>query len=554
MADKFQLKAIISAVDKITPTLKGVQRAARMTSKTLRDIGRSGRNLMGSLGLPAGLAFGSVIYGATRAASAALQYAGSVQDAAARTGASTTEYQTLVAMLEQVGGSAEDAEMAFTQFNKGISNADAGVDKSFAALLNQLKIPIRDAKGNVRSLADMMPELADAFEKNTDHALRTRMAMELFGKSGSKLIPILKGGRKAYAEYIAEQERLGIIIGDKSIGALDDMGDSLGVLNKQMKVQLTESLARMVPAIMPIIKSMQEWIAKNKELIQTTLTKTLTEIVIALKGVDWVAFIKGIRDTIKGIGSFIEMMGGMKSVLIALGVIWLAGPLLATAQLIGAVGRLGLAFGAMALKAVFASAEMLAFGAHAAALSTGLTASFLAMAKSAALLAAAGAVGYAIGSIIWKGIEGTRLADKIGESVAGVLAFFGNEDAKEALQINQRAEGVRRAQAAVPPEVVRSARAAAPPEVVRSARAAAPPEHSREQASAPPPLTRSGTPLPAPSPLMRAMSAGQVSLNGEMVVRFENAPPGMRADPGKTNQPGVSMNPDVGYRSLSFAG
>jgi hypothetical protein len=37
-----------------------------------------------------------------------------------------------------------------------------------------------------------------------------------------------------------------------------------------------------------------------------------------------------------------------------------------------------------------------------------------------------------------------------------------------------------------------------------------------------------------------------------MTVRFENAPPGMRAAPGKTNQPGVSMNPDVGYRSLAL--
>lgn len=35
-----------------------------------------------------------------------------------------------------------------------------------------------------------------------------------------------------------------------------------------------------------------------------------------------------------------------------------------------------------------------------------------------------------------------------------------------------------------------------------------------------------------------------------MVVRFENAPPGMRVDPAKTNQPGLSVSPSVGYRSL----
>jgi hypothetical protein len=51
--------------------------------------------------------------------------------------------------------------------------------------------------------------------------------------------------------------------------------------------------------------------------------------------------------------------------------------------------------------------------------------------------------------------------------------------------------------------------------------------------------------------------AGQTAqaqqLRGDMVVRFENAPPGTRVDPGNTNQPGLTMTPRVGYRSLSGA-
>lgn len=42
-------------------------------------------------------------------------------------------------------------------------------------------------------------------------------------------------------------------------------------------------------------------------------------------------------------------------------------------------------------------------------------------------------------------------------------------------------------------------------------------------------------------------------LRGDMVVRFENAPPGTRVDPGNTNQPGLTMTPRVGFRSLSGA-
>ncbi len=47
---------------------------------------------------------------------------------------------------------------------------------------------------------------------------------------------------------------------------------------------------------------------------------------------------------------------------------------------------------------------------------------------------------------------------------------------------------------------------------------------------------------------------GQARLDGEMVIRFENAPPGMRAEPMRTNQPGIGVRQDVGVRSLAGAG
>lgn len=42
------------------------------------------------------------------------------------------------------------------------------------------------------------------------------------------------------------------------------------------------------------------------------------------------------------------------------------------------------------------------------------------------------------------------------------------------------------------------------------------------------------------------------NLNGEMVVRFENTPPGTRVEAGRTNQPGMALEAEVGYRSLAM--
>lgn len=57
---------------------------------------------------------------------------------------------------------------------------------------------------------------------------------------------------------------------------------------------------------------------------------------------------------------------------------------------------------------------------------------------------------------------------------------------------------------------------------------------------------------PATSPLSAAAAAQKQNLEGELVFRFENAPPGMRVQSARTNQPGLDINAPVGTRSLSL--
>ncbi|MGC4076291.1 MAG: phage tail tape measure protein [Rubrivivax sp.] len=63
-----------------------------------------------------------------------------------------------------------------------------------------------------------------------------------------------------------------------------------------------------------------------------------------------------------------------------------------------------------------------------------------ALAAGAGGLVLAGGAGYAAGSLLYKGIEGTSAADGIGEVMAKVLAFFGNEEAQRSLDANRQAE------------------------------------------------------------------------------------------------------------------
>lgn len=515
MADKFQLKAILTAVDKITPTTTQIGKSIKIMHKSLRDIGNAGGELMRKIGVPAFLSFSAVTFGAIRATQAAMDYAGSIQDAADRTGASVEGYQAMANMLGLVGGTAEDAEMAFTKFNKGVAEGSSGADKNFAGLMKKLGIPLKNAKGELVGLTDVLPELAAGFAKNKNPAIQTRMAMELWGKSGTKMIPLLNGLADG---SISLEQAMKDIVNKQAITDLDNMGDSITVLGTKTKNTLTNALAKMVPVIQPIIDSMSKWISENQEFLQSQIAGAITEVANAIKQVNWVETFKGIQATVADIRDFINAIGGVKTLIYGLGLAWAAGPIAALMSIMGAVWRLRLAFTALSLSATASGAAVA--GSFGTAATAGMVSSLSTLARSAGLLGAAALVGYGIGTAINSALsESTK--DKIGEMIAQTLAFFGNDTAAAALAANGKGPDKN---------VDRKSTYQNPTGLFTS---------SKQYADA----ARNKSNL---------VGNNQTKLNGEMVVKFVDAPPSMRVESAKTNQSGINILADAGYRRTIY--
>ena len=79
-------------------------------------------------------------------------------------------------------------------------------------------------------------------------------------------------------------------------------------------------------------------------------------------------------------------------------------------------------------------------GALASISKIGSSKAALGLASKAGAVGLAGAAGVGAGTLIHKSIEGTAVSDKIGENIARVLAFFGNDNAQAAIDARQRAE------------------------------------------------------------------------------------------------------------------
>ncbi|MBU6956352.1 phage tail protein [Pseudomonas sp. CVAP len=72
---------------------------------------------------------------------------------------------------------------------------------------------------------------------------------------------------------------------------------------------------------------------------------------------------------------------------------------------------------------------------------------------------------------------------------------------------------------------------------------------SNDQSSLPGDLPKGSNAL-----VQQSAANNRAQLEGGLTVRFENAPAGMRTDQPQTNQPGLAVTSQIGYRSLSLGG
>lgn len=124
-------------------------------------------------------------------------------------------------------------------------NSKAGVGVAFKALA----IDVKDASGNLRSGDQVFADVADRFSRMEDGALKTSLAIQIFGKSGADLIPMLNEGRAGMDAFRAEADRLGITVSTKSAKAADTFGDNMTRLDSVLDGLANKIMQEVVPSL-----------------------------------------------------------------------------------------------------------------------------------------------------------------------------------------------------------------------------------------------------------------------------------------------------------------
>lgn len=95
------------------------------------------------------------------------------------------------------------------------------------AAFTRIGVSAMDVHGKIRPLDSVLLDLADKFKALPGGPEKTALAMQLFGRSGSQLIPLLNEGAAGIKKFREEAQRMGLVISNDQAEAADRFNDSI---------------------------------------------------------------------------------------------------------------------------------------------------------------------------------------------------------------------------------------------------------------------------------------------------------------------------------------
>ncbi len=153
--------------------------------------------------------------------------------------------------------------------------------------------------------------IADKLAGIADPGAKAAAAMDIFGKSGANLVPLLSGGSKGISDLMAEADALGLVMSGKDAAAAAEFGDALDKLGGVVLSIRNAIGAALAPVLTDIIGKLVSGAASVKAFVDNHREL----VVLITKGV--VAF-TSIGAAIMAIGIPIATVGGAVAGLVAL--------------------------------------------------------------------------------------------------------------------------------------------------------------------------------------------------------------------------------------------
>jgi hypothetical protein len=238
------MAANMDALLRIATRVTGAEQVTALQSK-FKQVESAANSLTSRIG-PLGGALGALAPVATVGGLAALvgktiEAGDALNDMSQRTGVSVEALAKFKKAAATSGTDIDAVASSLVKLSKGLFNIGGKGDRVGPAL-ERLGISAKDAAGNLKTADQITLEVANAFKAMPDGVEKTATALDLFGKAGANMIPMLNEGGTAIEALSVKMTGAFAKKADEYNDKLATLGGKVGALAAGITVALLPAL------------------------------------------------------------------------------------------------------------------------------------------------------------------------------------------------------------------------------------------------------------------------------------------------------------------------
>lgn len=230
-----------SSMKKLTDKMGGMRNIALASAAAIAGLG---------------IAFGKMIQSVANAGDA-------FDKMSKRLGVSVETLSELKFAAERSGSSIDDIEKAMKKMAKAASDANDGL-LTYQRAFDKVGVSILDAGGKLKDMETLFFEVSAGIAKLGTNTEKTAAAVDLFGRAGTKLLPLMSEQEEGLAALVARVRELGGVYSTElaeASAALIDAQLDLKTAFAGLGIAIAEEV---LPHITEFFEQTATWVASNK--------------------------------------------------------------------------------------------------------------------------------------------------------------------------------------------------------------------------------------------------------------------------------------------------
>lgn len=213
------IKDLIDATERVKREIESIKDAAERVTEVFKKVAEA--------------------FGVAFSAEKIIEFVASMAEAGEQTermaailGESTKSVQELSFIAEITGGSTDQLALSMERLQVNLQKALTGTGPT-AAALNALGLSAKELIA--LPIAEQMNRIADAVSKFADGGNKTAIVMELLGRGGAQMIPVLDKGREGLDELRQAADESGAVMSEKTVKAFSSLEHGLVTMKNAAK-------------------------------------------------------------------------------------------------------------------------------------------------------------------------------------------------------------------------------------------------------------------------------------------------------------------------------